>query len=215
MNWRRLTRHLSLAGALALLLTGALFASTALAGRADPQHTRYRFFQDTNLGSNSGQISFAVLYRQNRKDTFTPREMVGYQLQTPVSCNPGGPSNLQTGGNAFAKYSYFAATLMSGQWSHRFEDQYESPQMAPLKGSLAGTVFARKKRAGRVVRTARIDGSFTVEDWDPYGLTGVQENCTGSGSYSATTCKRWMSSRSPNYDRWKRWDVPVCRLSPF
>jgi hypothetical protein len=211
----RLTVRLSLAGALALLL-GALFASTALASRADPEHTRYRFFQDTALtGTYPGQIAFAVLYEQNRKGIFTPREMVGYQLQVQASCNPGGMAEFGIGGNAFAKYSYFAVPLMNGQWSHRFESQFENPQTAPWHGELSGTVLKRLKRGGRVIRTARLDGSFDLQDWDPYGMTGVQENCISSGSYSATTCKRRMSPRSPNYDKWKRWRVPVCGLDPF
>jgi len=78
----------------------------------------------------------------------------------------------------------------------------------------SGTVLKRQKRGGRLVRTARVDGSFNVADFDPIGLTGIQENCTTSGSYSASTCKpRWMSPRSPQFSKWKRWKVPKCFAS--
>ena len=216
MNWLRLIRRLSLAGGLALLLTGALLASTAVAFRVNPQHTRYRYFQDlTVTGAHTGRVVFAVLFEQNRKGNFTPREMVSYNLRTQVSCNPGGVSELGIGGNAFAKYSYFMESLTNGHWAHRFEDQFENAQAAPLKGDLSGTVLKRLKRGGRVTRTARVDGAFDIQDWDPYGLTGVQENCVSSGSYSATPCKRRMSPRAPNYSRWKRWKMPVCHQDPW
>ena len=91
-------------------------------------------------------------------------------------------------------------------------DQSELPDGATrLKGDLIGTVMKRLKRGGRVVRTARVDGTFNIEDWDPFGPTGAQQNCTSSGSYSASTCKTpHMSPQSPHYDRWKRWKVPKC-----
>lgn len=87
--------------------------------------------------------------------------------------------------------------------------------MAPLKGSIGGTVLAREKRGGRVVRKARIDGSFAVEDWDPYGPTTVPQNCVSSGSFSATACKRKLPPQSPNYAKWKRWRVPKCHQDPW
>jgi hypothetical protein len=132
-----------------------------------------------------------------------------------VSCNPGGQTELGVGGNGFSKYTYFSQTLTNGRFATRFENLFESPQMAPVKGDLQGKVLKRLKRGGRVTRKAHVNGSFDVQDYDPYGLTGVQENCIASGTYSATTCKRWMSSRAPNYSRWKRWKVPVCSLTPW
>jgi len=184
--------------------------------RPDPHDTRYRYFQDVSVtGAFPGQVSFGVLYQENRNGEFTPRRAVGYRLQVGVSCNPGGQSGLEFGGNGFSKYGYFSKTLQNGRFAHRFEDQAESPQYSLIRGDLEGRVLKRLKRGGRVTRTARIDGTFDVEDWDPYGLTGVVENCVSSGSYSATPCKRWMSPRAPNYTRWKRWNVPVCSLSPF
>ena len=202
-----------LAGGLALLLTGALLASTAVASRVNPQHTRYRYFQDlTVTGAHTDRIVFAVLFA-NRKGNST-REMVSYDLRTQVSCNPGGVSELGIGGNAFAKYSYFMEPLTNGHWAHRFEDQFENAQAAPLKGDLSGTVLERLKRGGRVTRTARVDGAFDIQDWDPYGLTGVQETDISSGSYSATPCKRRTSPRAPNYSRWKRWKMPSATRTP-
>jgi hypothetical protein len=198
------------------LLGAALLAPAAQASRPDPQHTRYRYFQDrSTTGANPGQIFFGLLYKQNRKGEFTPREILGYSLHTPVTCNPGGPSDLSFGGNGFSKYTYFRQTLTNGQFATRFENLFESPQTAPVKGDLHGTVLKRLKQGGRVTRTARVHGSFDVQDYDPYGLTGVQENCIAAGSYSATTCKRRMSPRAPNYDRWRRWNVPVCSQTPW
>jgi hypothetical protein len=200
---------LALSIALVSLIGGALAVPAAQATRFDP-HARYRFFQDRSVPSTlPGQILFGVLFKQNRHGEFTPREADGYDLQVGVSCNPGGISAFGIGGNAFSKYAYFSAVLTNGHFSHAFGS--ELPEGASIKGDLSGTVLKRLKRGGRVVRTARVDGTFNLEDWDPFGLTGVQENCTSSGSYSASTCKpRWMSPRSPHYDRWKRWKVPKC-----
>ena len=62
-----------------------------------------------------------------------------------------------------------------------------TPALAPWKGGLSGTVLKRLKRGGRVTRTARVDGTFDVEDWDPYWPGGAQDNCTSpASSYSAT-----------------------------
>lgn len=202
--------------ALASLIGAALVVSTAQAFRADPQHTRYRYFQDLSVtGQFPGRIIFGVLYEENRNGEFTPREVVSYHLQDGASCNPGGATDFGIGGNAFAKYSYFAVTLTNGRFSHRFGSELPEAQVSSLKGDLSGTVLKRLKRGGGVTRTARVDGTFNVEDWDPWGLTGVLENCTSSGSYSATTCKRRMSPRAPNYSRWKRWKVPVCYQDPW
>jgi hypothetical protein len=201
--------------ALASLIGLALCVPAAQASRADPHHTRYRFFQDLSVTSPfPGRIFFGVLFKENSHGEFTRREVVSYRLQVGVSCNPGGDSVFGIGGNVFAKYSYFGATLTNGRFAHTFGS--EVPEGYPLKGDLSGTVLKRLKRGGRVTRKARVDGTFNVEDWDPFGLTGVQENCTSSGSYSASTCKTpRMSPTAPNYSRWKRWKVPKCYTAPW
>jgi hypothetical protein len=200
--------------ALALLIGAALAVPTAQATRFDP-HARNRYFQDLSVtGPFPGRIVIGVLYRENRHGEFTPREAVAYSLQVGVSCNPGGEALFDAGGDAASKYAYFHQRLTNGRFSHRFENQFENPALAPVKGDLSGRVLKRLKRRGRVTRTARVNGTFNVEDWDPYGQAGVQENCS-SASYSATPCKVWMSSRAPHYDRWKRWKVPVCYLNPY
>ena len=103
--------------ALVLLIGGALSVPTAQASRPDPQHTRYRFFQDLSITSPlPGRILFGVLFKQNSHGEFTPRVAVGYSLQTGVSCNPGGDSVFRIGGNAFSKYAYFSATLRKGRF---------------------------------------------------------------------------------------------------
>ena len=198
------------------LIGAALVAPAAQGSRTDPQHTRYRYFQDLSVtGAYPGQVYFGLLYKQNRSGEFTPREMMGYSVRAQGSCNPGGQAQVGAGGNAFSKYLYFRQTLTNGLFATRFENLFESPSVAPVRGDLHGMVLKRLKRGGRVIRTAHVNGSFDVEDYDPYGLTGVQENCVASGTFSATTCKRLMSSRSPNYGRWKRWKVPKCSHTPW
>ena len=206
----RMRRLLSIA--LALLIGVALAVPVAQATRADPQHTRYRFFQDLSVTSPlPGRILFGVLFKQNRHGEFTPREVDGYALQVGVSCNPGSDSFLDIGGNAFSKYRYFSEALTNGRFSHTFGSELPDTPVPSVIGGLSGTVLKRLKRGGRVVRVARADGTFNVEDWDPFGPTGAQENCTSSGSYSASTCKpRSMSPRSPKFSQWRRWQVPKC-----
>jgi hypothetical protein len=195
--------------AFVLLIGGALAVPAAQATRFDP-HTRYRFFQDLSVTSPfAGRILFGVRFEQNRHGEFTPRVAVGYRLQTGVSCSPGGDAAFSIGANGFSKYGWFSEVLTNGHFSHTFGSELPDPSL--IKGDLIGTVLKRLKRAGRVVRTARVDGTFNVEDWDPSGPTGAQQNCTSSGSYSASTCKTpHMSPQSPHYDRWKRWKVPKC-----
>ena len=207
LEQRAMRRPLSIA--LALLIGSALAVPTAQATRSDPP-VRYRFFQDLGVTSAfPGRILFGVRFEQNRHGEFTPRVAVGYRLQVGVSCNPGGNSLFSIGANGFSKYGYFSEVLTNGHFSHAFGSELPDPSL--IKGDLIGTVLKRLKRGGRVVRTARVDGTFNVEDWDPFGLTGVQDNCTSSGSYSASTCKTpRMSPQSPHYDRWKRWKVPKC-----
>jgi hypothetical protein len=215
LGCKRMKRRM-LTIALASLIGGALLAPAAQGARSDPQHSRYRYFQDLSVtGQHPAQIAFGLLYKKNRSGEFTPRKIVGYNLHTTLSCNPGSQVQGGVGGNGFSKYAYFSQKLTKGRFATRFEYLFESPQFAPWKGDLHGKVLKRLKRGGRVIRTARVNGSFDVQDYDPYGLTGVQENCIASGSYSAKTCKRWMSRRAPNYRRWKRWKVPVCSLVPW
>lgn len=198
----------------ASVIASGLAVPTAQGARLDPQHTRYRYFQDLSLsGQFPGRIIFGAVYRENSHGVFTPRALVSYHLETQVSCNPAGDSAFSIGGNAESKYGYFYATLTNGHYSHRFGS--ELPESASIEGRIDGTVLKRLKRGGRVIRTARVDGTFNVDDWNPFGATGVRENCTTTGSYSATPCKRRMSPRAPNFDRWKRWKVPVCYQDPW
>ena len=202
--------------AFALLIGLVLAVPAAQATRFDP-HARNRYFQDLSVtGQFPGRIVIAVLYRENRHGEFTPREAVAYDLRVGVTCNPGGDSVFGIGGDAHSYFAYFDHPLTNGRFSHRFEDQFETPALAPWKGGLSGTVLKRLKRGGRVTRTARIDGTFNVEDWDPYWPGGAQDNCTSpASSYSATPCKVWRSPKAPHYDRWKRWKVPVCYVYPW
>jgi hypothetical protein len=201
--------------AASLTATG-LAAPTAQAGRVDPQNTRYRYFQDLSMsGQFQGRILFGALYAKNRAGQFTPRELVSLHLETGVSCNPGGDIPFAIGGNAASKYGYFAASLTNGRFAHIFGSELSEAQAPTIQGGISGTVLKRVKRDGRVTRTARIDGSFLVADWDPFGMTGVQENCTSAGTYSAVPCKRRMGSRAPNFNRWKRWKVPICYQDPW
>ena len=209
----RMRRLLSIA--LALLIGSALAVPTAQAARVESP-ARYRFFQDVSIPRFEfpGRILFGVRYERNRHGEFTPRVAVGYRLQVGMNCNPGGSSLFSIGANAFSKYGYFSEVLTNGHFSHPFGSELPDPSL--IKGDLIGTVLNRLKRGGRVVRTARVDGTFNVEDWDPFGLAGVQENCTTSGSYSASTCKTpRMSPQSPHFDRWKRWKVPKCFGTPW
>ena len=193
---------------LALLVGLVLAVPAAQATRSEPP-VRYRFFQDLSVtGPFPGRILFGVRFEQNRHGEFTPRVAVGYGLQTGVSCNPGGSSLFSIGGNAFSKYGSFSEVLTNGHFSHEFGSELPNPSL--IKGDLIGTVLKRLKRGGRVVRTARVDGTFNVEDWDPGGPTGAQQNCTTSGSYSASTCKAPRKPGAPNFSRWKRWKVPKC-----
>lgn len=211
---RPMKRALSIA--IVVLLGVALTAPAAQAGRTDPQHTRYRYFQDLNVtGAYPAEVSFGLLYKQNRSEEFTPREMMGYSVRAQSSCNPSGQAPVSASANAFSKYGYFHQTLTNGLFSTRLENPYENPAMAPIKGDLHGKVLKREKRGGRVIRTARVNGSFNVENFDPDGPAGAQQNCVASGTFSATTCKRRMSPRSPNFGRWKRWKVPKCGHLPW
>jgi hypothetical protein len=167
-------------------------------------------------GPFPGQISLAIAYEDRHGNgKFTPRYAAAYQLRVQVSCNPGGETDFGIGGNAYAKYAYFAPAITNGRFDHRFEDQFENPQRAPWKGDLNGTVLKRLKRGNRVTRTARVNGTFEVEDWDPIYPPGTAfQNCTSFGSYSATPCKRWRSKR--DRPRWyTEWKVPICSMDPW
>jgi hypothetical protein len=205
-----------LTAALAVGLVTVIAAPIAFASRVDPQNTRYRYFEDLNLsGQFQGRVLFGALYAKNPAGQFTARELVSLHLETGVSCNPGGDIPFAIGGNAASKYGYFAASLTKGRFAHTFGSELSEAQAPTIQGGMSGTVLKRQKRAGRVTRTARIEGSFLVADWDPFGMTGVQENCTSAGTYSATPCKRRMGSQAPKFNRWKRWKVPVCYQDPW
>lgn len=204
----------SLSIAIVLLIGVSLAVPTAQASRADPKHTRYRYFEDLGVtGLLPGRIVFGVLYQENHRGEFTPRKALGYNLVGTFTCTPGGVSVFGIGGNAFSKYGYFDETLTNGHFDHTLGS--ELPDPSSIKGDLSGTVLKRLKRGGRIVRTARVNGTFNVEAWDPFGRTPVHENCTSADSYSATPCKRRMSSRAPNFSRWKRWKVPICQHLPW
>ncbi|HSD23256.1 MAG TPA: hypothetical protein VLB79_02915, partial [Solirubrobacterales bacterium] len=195
----------------------SLLAVPVIAPAAAQGTTKYRYWQDLSAsGPFPGRISLAIAYEDRHGNgKFTPRYAAAYQLLTKVSCNPGGETDFGFGGNAASKYAYFAPAITNGRFDHRFENQFENPQLAPWKGDLNGTVLKRLKRGNRVIRTARVNGTFEVEDWDPYGLAGVRENCTSFGSYySATPCKRWRSKR--DRPRWyRKWKVPICSMDPW
>ncbi len=203
--------------ALACLLAAALPVPSAQASRVDPQHSRYRFFQDLSMTSPfPGRIFLGVLFKENRHGELTPRQAVSERLQVGVSCNPGGNSVFSIAGNAFSKYGSFSEVLTKGRFFHTFGSEVSEAAGLLINGHLSGTVLKRLKRGGRVVRTARVDGSFNLEDWDPSGPTGVLQNCTSSGSFSASPCKTpHMSPTAPNYGRWKRWKVPKCYTTPW
>ena len=184
----------------ASLLAVAVIAPTAAQGT-----TKYRYWQDLSVsGPFPGQINLAIAYEdKNGNGKFKPRYAVSYNLQAQASCDPGGATELQLGGNKFSKYNYFVAALSKGRFAHRFEDQAEQPELSALKGDLNGTVLKKQKRGKRVTRTARVNGAFDVEG-----------NCISSGSYSATQCKRGRQKN--DRPRWYReWKAPVCSGDPW
>ncbi|MGA8217174.1 MAG: hypothetical protein WB771_01290 [Solirubrobacterales bacterium] len=193
-----------------IIVFASLLAVVAIGPAAAQGRTKYHYWQDLSVsGPFPGQIFLTVAYRDRHGNgKFTPRYAAAYRLRTGVSCTTGDPGDLLISGNEFNKYGYFRAKLSHGRFTHRFENQAEQPQASVLKGVLNGKVLKQHRRGNRVTRTARVSGAFNVEDWDPAPGT---TNCTTSGSYSATSCKRWMSSRAPKYSHWKRQKAPVCR----
>jgi hypothetical protein len=195
-----------------LLITGlaSLLALAVIAPAAAQGTTKVRAFQDLSLsGPFPGQFFVNVQYKdRNGNRKFTPRYAVGYRLQVQLSCDPGGETGLNLAGNAYAKYAYFKEKLRKGRFAHRFGS--EVSESSSLKGDLSGLVGKRLKRDTLPKRTARVNGAFDVEDWDPN--PGVLENCISHGSYSASPCKRKRSKRDP-WPRWYReWKVPVCSV---
>lgn len=187
-------------------VTASLLALVLLAPAAQAKK-RYGYFQDLNVSSGfPGRIFLTVLYKDHHgSGKFTPRVADSYRLDSGVTCSTGNPGELQISGNEFNKYGYFREPLRNGLFSHRFENQFESPQTAPLKGVVKGNVLTRHKRGN-----PQINGSFLIQDWDPApGIT----DCTNIGSafYSATPCKRWISPKAPKYDSWKKRKLPVCK----
>jgi len=195
----------------------AVFASLlAVAVIAPAAHgaTKYRYWQDLSVsGPYAGKVVLTIAYEDtngNRK--FKPRYAAAYELLAQTSCESSADVQRHISGNAFNKYGYFKEKLTNkGRFSHRFESQFPSPAMAPIKGELHGTVLKRLKRRNRVVRTARVNGGFNIEDWDQQPET---VGCLSAGSFSATPCKRWRSKRDrPRW--WKEWKAPVCAIDPW
>ena len=185
--------------ALAALLVIALLAPAAQAKK------RYGYFQDLKIDPGPGQIFLTVLYKDNHGNgKFTPRVADSYRFETGVSCATGDPGELQFSGNEFNKYGYFREPLRNGLFSHKFENQFEQPQTAPLKGYVKGNVLTRKKR-----KTPQINGYFYIADWDP--APGIADCMMPSQFYSATPCKRWISPKAPKYKSWNRRKEPVCK----
>jgi hypothetical protein len=134
---------------------------------------KQRQFQDlTVAGSLPAQIFFTVVFQDKHGNgKFKPRWIIGYALQTQVSCNPGGLSNLFLAKSKDSHVAHFKQRLRKGRFATRFEAELD-PQLRPPTGDLSG----------RVTHTA-VNGTFNVQDWDPN--PGVRANCIASGSFSA------------------------------
>ena len=184
-----------------LAVVASLLALVLIAPAAQAKK-RYGYFQDLKV-SPSGRIFLTVLYKDGGTGKFTPRAAVSYRFDTGVSCATGDPGELRFSGNEFNKYGYFREPLRNGLFSHKFENQFEQPQTAPLKGYVKGNVLTRKKR-----KNPQINGSIHVTDWDP--APGIAD-CMTTEFYSATPCKRWISPDAPKYASWKRRKMPVCK----
>jgi hypothetical protein len=176
------------------LVALSVLAMAMIAPAAQGKRT-VRLFQDLDLtGSLPGQIFLTVIYQDRHGNgKFSPR-WAGYNLETQVSCNPGGLSELIVLKGAANPDVQFKARLKKGRFATRLESGV-SPQWAPARGDLTGKV----SKGG--VGKGRVNGAFNVEDWDPN--PGVRENCVASGSFSATPCK----SGDP---RFSHLDVPIC-----
>lgn len=145
----------------------------ALPSPAAQGKVKQRQFEDlTVTASFPARIYFTVIFKDNHGNgKFKPRWIVGYALQTQVSCNPGGLSNLFVGKSKESTVAHFKQRLKKGRFATRFEAELD-PQLRPPVGDLSG----------RVTHTA-VNGTFNLQDWDPN--PGVRENCTASGSFSA------------------------------
>jgi hypothetical protein len=109
-------------------LVASLVALVMAAPAAAQGPTKYRYWQDLSvIGPFRGQISLAIAYEDRHGNgKLTPRYAAAYQLRVQVSCNPGGETDFGIGGNAYAKYAYFAPAITNGRFDHRFEDQFET-----------------------------------------------------------------------------------------
>lgn len=187
------------------VVLASLAALVVVAPAAAQGTTKYRYWQDRSVsGPSPGRIVLAIAYEdRNGNGKFKPRFVASYNLEVQASCDPGGETDLELGGNAFSKYSFFKGPLTNGRFAHRFENQFEQPEQSALKGDLNGRLMKKVKQGKRVVRTARVDGAFDTEG-----------NCTSSASYSATQCKRkWSKSDRPRW--WEEWKAPVCTQDPW
>jgi hypothetical protein len=157
----------------ALIAAALSVLAMALLSPAAQGKQKQRQFQDlTVIGSLPAQIYFTVVFQDkhgNRK--FQPRWLIGYALQTQVSCNPGGMSDLFFAKSKQSTVAHFKQRLKKGRFATRLEADVD-PQLRPPIGDLSG----------RVTHVA-VNGTFNVQDWDPN--PGVRANCIASGSFSA------------------------------
>lgn len=180
----------------ALTIAALSVLAVAMIAPAAQGKRTVRLFQDLDLtGSLPGQIFLTVVYQDRHGHGKLRPRWAGYILQTQVSCNPGGLSNLIVLKSAANADVQFKARLKKGRFATRLESGV-NPQLAPARGDLTGKVS--KGRVGK----GRVNGAFNVEDWDPN--PGARENCVASGSFSATPCK----SGDP---RFSHLDVPICQ----
>jgi hypothetical protein len=157
----------------ALIAVALSVLAMALLSPAAQGKQKQRQFQDlTVTGSFSGQIFFTVVFQDKHGNgKFKPRWLIGYALQTQVSCNPGGLSDLFLGKSKDSTVAHFKQRLKKGRFATRFEAEMD-PQLRPPIGDLSG----------RVTHTA-VNGTFNIQDWDPN--PGGRANCVASGSFSA------------------------------
>jgi hypothetical protein len=186
----------------------SLLAMALLAPASAGATVKQRFWQDLSLsGPFAGRITLAIAFEDTKGNRlFKPRYASAYDLDARTSCDAPGDPWRSLGANAYSKYLYFRGSLDGGRFDHRFENEWESTQTAPVHGGLSGKLAWRGKWVKRVT------GYFDVSDWDIWPAT--DSNCITSGTYSATRCKPQRSERNrPEW--WRKWKVPVCRDYPM
>jgi hypothetical protein len=150
-----------------------------------------RYFQDLNVtGPFTGQVYLTVIYQDSHGNgKFRPRSIIAYSVEAQVSCNPGGMSDFAITKRVRDPYTPFKQRLKKGRFATRFEARVD-PGLRPPIGVVNG----------RVTDKRRVNGSFSVEDWDPN--PGARQNCISSGSFHATPCG------DPKFTNLK---IPLCR----